>query len=99
MKKTIINTDLETVGKELVENLRHQNTNATLLILGTESPEGLMTRIYCNNPGKVAGILFTHAIHTGDFKMINEMIFHLRRIADVTTKMIDDHTKKTGRKN
>jgi hypothetical protein len=98
MTKKVFHTDLETVGKEIVENLKHTK-NATLLIIGTESDEGLITRIFCNNPGKVAGILFTHAIDTGDFKTINEMIFHLRRIADVTSIMIDNHIAKTGRKN
>lgn len=92
------NTSLETVGKEVVDNLKNQD-NAILLVSGTDTPDGIMTRIYCNNPHKVAALLYGHAIETGNFKLINEMIFHLRRIADTTEQLIEKDLKKKGRQN
>jgi hypothetical protein len=91
-------TSLETLGKEVIENVKNPE-NAILLITGTEDEKGVIIRMYCNNPHKVAGILYSKAIDTGDFKTVNEMIKALRLIALTAEALIEKELRKRDRSN
>lgn len=91
-------TSLETLGKEVIENVKNID-NAILLITGTESKEGVITRMYCNNPHKIAGILYNQAVGTGDFKTVNEMLKALKLIAATAELLIEKELSKRGRNN
>ncbi len=91
-------TSLETLGKEVIENIK-STENAILLITGTESDEGIITRMYCNNPEKIAGILYNQAISIGDFKTVSEMIKALKLIAITAELLIEKELKKRDRSN
>jgi hypothetical protein len=91
-------TSLDTLGKEVIENVK-STKNAILLITGTESDDGVITRMYCNNPAKVAGILYNQAIGTGDFQTVNEMITVLKLIAATAEDLIEKELKKRNRSN
>lgn len=92
-------TSLDVLAKEVIQNIENPRDNAILLVTGTDSPNGIITRMYCNNPGRVAGILYGHAINTGEFDNVREMIKHLRLIAATAEALIEKETRKRGRVN
>lgn len=88
----------EELAAELIENLKN-GENAIVLIMGTETPEGIRMRRFVHNPGKISGILTTQAISMAEFEEVNQTIFELRKIAAVAEQMIEKYLADKSAKN
>jgi hypothetical protein len=82
------------VANELKTNLEDKEDNARLLILGTQTEEGYIMRMTLKHPEAVAGIIYNHAVKTGEIKEALAMIEAMARIAGTAEKLIRQEVEK-----
>lgn len=89
----------EEIGEEVKLNLQDKNENARILILGTETPDGYIMRMTLKNPEAIAGIIYNHAIKTGELDEALQMCESMVKIGVVAEKLIREKVLKSQQNN
>lgn len=90
----------EEVAAELKMNLEDSHEEeGRLLILGTKTPNGYVMRMSLKSPETVAGILYNHAIKTGELNEALKIAEHLVRIGVVAQQLIHKEVLKRKQQN
>lgn len=89
----------EQIAREVKMNIEDKNDNARLLILGTETPQGYTMRMTLKHPEAIAGIIYNHAIKTGEIDHALQMSMHLELIGKTAKKLIEDELGRRKKAN
>ena|SRR5690606_29578528 len=87
------------IADEVKLNLEDKTDNARLLILGTETPKGYTMRMTLKNREAVAGVIYSHAVKTGELNEALAMCDALIRIGMVAKDLIQKEVLKRKQNN